>query len=187
MRLSINIYFAIIFLAFTCYQAISQESGKISNHPVYAYKANTIDGEEISLEKFKDKVLLIINVASKCGYTPQYKGLQELYIKYKDKGFEILGFPCNQFNGQEPGTNKEIHDFCTKEFAVTFPMFSKIEVNGEDSHPLFQYLTSDGMEPIRWNFEKFLINKNGVLIKRYGTKTEPKDIDTDIEKILSEK
>lgn len=160
---------------------------KISNHPIYVYKADNISGEEISLDKFKGKVLLIVNVASKCGFTPQYKGLQELYDKFKDRGFEILGFPCNQFRGQEPGSNKEIFDFCTKEFGVTFPMFSKIEVNGEDAHPLFQYLTGDGVEPIRWNFEKFLISKNGILLKRFGTKIEPKDIEVDIEKALSEK
>ncbi len=183
---NISLMIMIVGLIITSMSLFSQEK-KISNHPIYVYKAETISGDEISLEKYKGKVLLIVNVASKCGFTPQYKGLQELYDKYKEKGFEILGFPCNQFRGQEPGSNKEIYDFCRKEFGVTFPMFSKIEVNGEDAHPLFQYLTGDGVEPIRWNFEKFLISKNGIMMKRYGTKIEPKDIEADIEKALSDK
>jgi glutathione peroxidase len=163
---------------------INTTAQKISNHPVYVYKAKNIDGEEISLEKYRGKVLLIVNVASKCGFTEQYKGLQTLYEKYKDNGFVVLGFPCNQFRGQEPGSNKEIKEFCKTEYEVTFPMFSKIEVNGEDALPLYQYLTDDGSEPIRWNFEKFLINKQGVVIKRYETKITPEDIEHDILKQL---
>ena len=182
MKTLLNIVLGLFVVTMTFSLANSQER-RVFNHLIYVYKANTIEGKEISLEDYKGKVLLIVNVASKCGYTPQYKGLQELYDKYKDRGLEILGFPCNQFRGQEPGSNKEIYEFCTKEFGVTFPMFSKIEVNGEDAHSLFQYLTGDGTEPIRWNFEKFLIDRKGMLTKRFGTKTEPKDLESDIEKL----
>ncbi len=175
-----------IALILSAILAFIKSNAEVKNHPIYVYNAKTIDGQEISLDKFKGKVLLIVNVASKCGFTPQYKGLQELYEKYHDKGFEILGFPCNQFRNQEPGTNKEIKEFCTREYGVTFPMFSKIEVNGPDAHPLFQYLTNDGEEPIRWNFEKFLIDRNGIFIKRYGTKTEPKELEELIVKLLEQ-
>ena len=165
---------------------IMQSQNFVPNHPIYPYTVKTIDGIDKTLDEFRGKVVLIVNVASKCGYTSQYKGLQELYENFNDHGLEILGFPCNQFRGQEPGTNKEIKEFCSTEYGVTFPMFSKIEVNGPDAHPLFQYLTAAGQYPIKWNFEKFLVDKNGVLIKRYGTKTEPKELEKDIQELLSQ-
>ncbi len=184
MKALLKIFLGLFIVLLTVNNTYSQDK-RVYNHLVYVYKVRNIEGKETSLEDYKGKVLLIVNVASKCGYTPQYKGLQDLYEKYKDKGLEILGFPCNQFRGQEPGSNKEIYDFCTKEYGVTFPMFSKIEVNGEDADPLFQYLTGDGSEPIRWNFEKFLIDRKGMMTKRFGTKIEPKDIEADIENLLS--
>ena len=147
----------------------------------------TILSKLVKLDSFRGKVLLIVNVASKCGYTHQYKGLEELYKKYKDKGFEILAFPCNQFRGQEPGSNKEIKEFCQREYSVTFPLFSKVEVNGEDAIPLYQFLTDDDGNPIRWNFEKFLVNRKGVVIKRYDSKIEPMNIAPEIEKLLNQK
>jgi glutathione peroxidase-family protein len=153
-------------------------------HPVYIYSAKTIDGESIRLSKYEGKVLLIVNVASECGYTPQYAGLEELYKKYQDKGFEILAFPCNQFNGQEPGTNTKIKEFCSSKYGVTFPLFSKIEVNGDEALPLYQFLTGHNENPVRWNFEKFLVDQNGMIVQRFRTKTEPKDIAPVIEKLL---
>ncbi len=174
----------LIILLITVYLGFSQDNLLISNHPVYVYSAKDIDGNLVKLDKFRGKVLLIVNVASKCGYTPQYKGLEELYKKYKDKGFEILAFPCNQFRGQEPGTNKEIKQFCEKEYSVTFPLFSKIEVNGEDASPLYKYLTYDDENPIRWNFTKFLINRKGAVSKRFSTETKPMDIAPEIKKLL---
>lgn len=161
------------------------------NQSIYNFKVKTIDGKEISLADYKNKVLLIVNVASYCGYTKQYKGLQELYSKYKDKGFEILGFPCNQFGEQEPGTNEEIKQFCSTNYNVTFPLFDKIEVNGDNAHPLYKYLKSakPGLlnDNIKWNFTKFLVDKNGTVVYRYWTKTTPDSLTTDIEKLLSQK
>lgn len=155
---------------------------------IYDFNALTIDGKEISLSEFKGKVVLIVNVASKCGFTKQYKGLQELYSKYKDKGFVILGFPCNQFMSQEPGNEKEIMEFCQVNYGVTFPMFSKIDVNGDNAHPLYKFLVSKqgGLitDAIKWNFTKFLIDKNGVPVDRYAPSTDPMSIADDIEKLL---
>jgi glutathione peroxidase len=130
---------------------------------VYPFKAKTIDGKEVSLSEYQGKALLIVNVASQCGFTPQYAGLESLYQKYKDKGFAVLGFPCNQFGAQEPGNEAEIKSFCDLNFGVTFPLFGKIDVNGANAHPLYKYLTSDkpgvlGTEAIKWNFTKFLID-----------------------------
>ncbi|MFC2129930.1 glutathione peroxidase [Bacteroidota bacterium] len=185
MKRIIIILSALFLTGILAHESIAQGVKKlVTNHPVYAYKAKTIDGEEISLEQYKGKVLLIVNVASKCGYTPQYKGLQELYEKYNKSGFEILGFPCNQFRGQEPGNNAEIKEFCSTEYGVTFPMFSKIEVNGEEALPLYQYLTDDGGAPIRWNFEKFLVNFMGIVVKKFGTKVTPEELAPAIEKQL---
>jgi glutathione peroxidase len=152
---------------------------------IYEFKAKDIAGNEISMETYKGKTLLIVNTASKCGFTPQYAELEELYKKHKDKGLEILGFPCNQFLSQEPESEKEIMNFCTVNYGVTFPMFSKIKVNGKDTHPLYAYLKkqqtgSFGMQRIRWNFTKFLIDKEGKVIHRYSPKTKPSDIETDI-------
>lgn len=138
---------------------------------------NTIEGKAINLDAYKGKAILIVNVASKCGHTPQYKGLEQLYEKYKDKGFVILGFPANNFANQEPGTDQEIQKFCTLNYNVTFPMMSKVSVVGADIHPLFSYLTEKSPlpGPIKWNFSKFLINKQGHLVSRYPSEVEPLD------------
>ena len=156
---------------------------------IYQFKVKDINGKEISLELFKGKVLLIVNVASYCMFTPQYTGLEELYKEFKDKGFMILAFPCNQFGSQEPDSEEEILDFCTTTFEVSFPMFSKIKVNGKNTHPLYRFLKTEktgtlGSKRIKWNFAKFLINKEGKVIERYGSKTEPNSIEEDILKLL---
>jgi glutathione peroxidase len=156
---------------------------------VYPFKAKTINGKEISLQDYQGKALLIVNVASKCGFTPQYEGLEKLYKKYKDRGFEILGFPCNQFGAQEPGSEADIQSFCSLTYGVDFPMFSKVDVNGANAHPLYKYLTMEkpgilGTEAIKWNFTKFLIGKNGEPVKRYGSADKPESLEGDIEKVL---
>ncbi|OGU15602.1 MAG: glutathione peroxidase [Ignavibacteria bacterium GWB2_35_12] len=160
------------------------------NQSIYDFKVKTIDGKEVTLNQYRDKVLLIVNVASYCGFTKQYKGLQELYTKYHEKGFEILGFPCNQFGAQEPGTNEEIKQFCSANYSVTFPLFDKIEVNGDNAHPLYKYLKTAKQgflnSNIKWNFTKFLIDRNGTVVDRYWTKTTPDSLTTDIEKLLNE-
>jgi len=144
---------------------------------IFDYKMKDIDGKEVSLDKYKGKVILVVNVASKCGYTPQYEGLQKLYERYKDNGLVILGFPANNFNGQEPGSDEEIKQFCTLNYGVEFPMFSKVSVKGEDQAELFSFLTQaqnpDFTGDIKWNFEKFLINKEGDLIRRFRSNVEP--------------
>ena len=137
-------------------------------------KVKTLAGKEVSLDQYVGKVVLIVNVASKCGLTPHYKGLQAMYDKYKEKGFEILGFPCNQFGGQEPGTAEEIQTFCSTKYNVTFPLFEKIDVNGPEQSPLYKKLTEKG-GPIKWNFEKFVVGRDGKLVKRFGPRTEPGD------------
>ncbi len=146
---------------------------------VHDFKVADINGKEVDLSSYKGKVLLIVNVASKCGATPQYDPLQALYKKYADKGLVVLGFPANNFGGQEPGTNEEIAEFCSTKYSVDFPMFSKVSVKGDDKAPLFDYLTSaenpDKQGDIGWNFEKFLIGKDGKLIRRFATKTKPDD------------
>lgn len=156
---------------------------------VYDYHANTIGGKEVPLEQYKGKTLLIVNTASKCGLTPQFAGLQELYDKFKDENFEILGFPSNQFAGQDPGSNEEISEFCQLNYGVSFPMFEKINVNGSDAHPLFKYLSEQapgilGSKAIKWNFTKFLIDADGNPIKRYSPQTTPDKIEEDIRKQL---
>ncbi|MVP01376.1 glutathione peroxidase [Paenibacillus lutrae] len=157
---------------------------------VYEYKAQRINGEEQSLADYEGKVLLIVNTASKCGFTPQYKGLQELYDQYKDRGFEVLGFPSNQFMEQEPGTAEEIEQFCQVNYGVTFPMFAKVDVKGKDAHPLFDYLTSrtKGIlsKEVKWNFAKFLVNRSGEVVERFAPTTVPAKIADDIEKLLAE-
>ena len=145
--------------------------------------------KDISLSEYSGKTLLVVNVASKCGLTPQYEGLQELYDRYKDRNFVVLGFPCNQFGGQEPGTDAEINDFCDINYSVTFPIFSKIEVNGPNAHPLFKVLKRDKpgifrTQSIKWNFTKFLINSNGKIVERFSPRVEPKYIKEQIERIL---
>ncbi len=144
------------------------------------FKAKNIDGKTVDLEDYEGNVVLIVNTASQCGLTPQYTGLQEMYEKYKDKGFVVLGFPCNQFGRQEPGTEAEIKEFCSTNYSVTFPMFSKIDVNGENAAPIYKYLTSKDAKPagkgeISWNFEKFLIDREGNLVNRFEPRTKPSD------------
>ncbi len=155
---------------------------------IYNFSVNTIDGKATTLGEYSGKVMLIVNVASKCGLTPHYEGLQDLYKKYSDKGLVVLGFPCNQFLSQEPGTNAEIKEFCSSKFNVTFPMFSKLEVNGDNADPLYKYLTGLDINgysgKIEWNFAKFLVDKSGKVIKRYHPKTAPADIAKDIESLL---
>ena len=144
---------------------------------IYQYELNSIDGEKVSLEAFQGDVLLIVNTASECGYTRQYAGLQEIFDKYEEQGFKILGFPANNFGGQEPGSDEEIAVFCEVNFGVTFPLFSRISVKGEDQHPLFEMLTSvenpDFTGDIGWNFEKFLIDREGNLVRRFKSNVEP--------------
>ncbi|WP_017327192.1 glutathione peroxidase [Synechococcus sp. PCC 7336] len=156
---------------------------------IYDFTANAIDGTEQSLSDFRDRLLLIVNVASKCGFTPQYSGLESLYEQYKDKGLVILGFPCNQFGAQEPGSEAEIQQFCSTTYGVSFPLFAKVDVNGENAHPLYQFLKSEqkgllGTEAIKWNFTKFLVDKNGTVLKRYGSIDTPASIEADIAKLL---
>jgi glutathione peroxidase len=156
---------------------------------IYDIAAKTIDGSEQKLDAYKGKVLLVVNVASKCGFTPQYKGLEELYRKYKGKGLVVLGFPSDQFGHQEPGDESEIKNFCSLTYDVSFPMFAKIDVNGANAHPLYQYLKSEatgilGSEGIKWNFTKFLVDKSGKVVKRYGSVDTPASIDKDIAKLL---
>lgn len=144
------------------------------------FKVTNIAGDIEDLEDYEGNVVLIVNVASKCGYTRQYEGLQAMYEKYKDKGLVILGFPCNQFGGQEPGTSEQILEFCTSRFNVDFPMFAKIDVNGDEAAPLYKYLTSEDVGPkaagkVSWNFEKFLIDRDGNLVKRFANKVAPED------------
>jgi glutathione peroxidase len=143
---------------------------------LYNVPLKDIDGQPTSLKAYKGKVLLIVNVASKCGYTPQYTGLEALQEKYKDKGLTVLGFPCNQFGGQEPGTNEEIKQFCSSKYQVTFPLFDKIEVNGPNRHPLYTMLAGDASPfpgNIKWNFSKFLIGRDGKILKRFESKVKP--------------
>ncbi|EEL29108.1 Glutathione peroxidase bsaA [Bacillus cereus Rock1-15] len=158
---------------------------------VYDFSAKTITGEEKSLKDYKGKALLIVNVASKCGFTPQYKGLQEVYDKYKDQGLEVLGFPCNQFGGQEPGTEADITSFCELNYGVNFPMFAKVDVKGDKAHPLYTYMTEQapgllGMKAVKWNFTKFLIGKDGKVVGRFAPQTKPVDLEVEIEKVLGE-
>jgi glutathione peroxidase len=156
---------------------------------VYDFSCQTPAGKKKSLEDYKGKVLLVVNTASKCGFTPQFAGLEEMYKEYKDKGLEILGFPCNQFGRQDPGNNDEIMEFCQLNYGVSFPMFGKIEVNGADADPLFKHLKKAapgvlGSEGIKWNFTKFLIDPSGKVVRRYAPKDTPKAIAKDIEKLL---
>lgn len=157
---------------------------------IYSIEVETIDHEKIKLSDYKGKVILIVNVASKCGFTPQYKGLQEIYDKYKENGFVVLGFPSNQFGKQEPGTEEDIKEFCSVNYGVSFPMFSKIDVNGENEHPLYTFLKAERSgiitDAIKWNFTKFLIDKKGIPVKRYAPQASPQSISEDIEKYLSE-
>jgi glutathione peroxidase len=156
---------------------------------VYDFTVKDINGQDVSLKSFKGKVLLIVNTATACGFTPQYTGLQKLYEDYQAKGFEILDFPCNQFGRQAPGTESEINNFCTAKYHTTFPRFSKIEVNGQNESPLYNYLKNQqkgvfGSKNIKWNFTKFLVDKTGNVVKRYGPGKKPEIVERDIKKML---
>lgn len=155
---------------------------------VYDFSATTNSGADHALADYQGKVLLVVNTASECGFTPQYKGLEELYKTYVDRGLVVLGFPCDQFGGQEPGDDDDIADFCELNFGVTFPLYSKVDVNGSDAHPLFKWLRSEKKgtfgSKVRWNFTKFLIDADGNVVKRYGSTTKPEDISADIETLL---
>ncbi|MDI9260641.1 glutathione peroxidase [Alicyclobacillus sendaiensis PA2] len=158
---------------------------------IYDFEVEKADGTRIPLREYQGKVLLVVNTASKCGFTPQYEGLQKLYEDYRDRGFEVLAFPCNQFGNQEPGSNEEIQTFCRTTYRVTFPVFAKVEVNGPNAHPLFEYLKKEakgalGSEAIKWNFTKFLVDRNGRVVKRYAPQTSPESIREDIEACLGE-
>lgn len=156
---------------------------------VYDYSATLADGTTTSLSDYKGQVLLIVNTASKCGFTPQYEGLERLHATHKDAGFAVLAFPCNQFGSQEPGSTEEIIEFCEMRFQTSFPLFEKIDVNGTNSHPLYKHLKSEvkgllGTERIKWNFTKFLINRDGKVVGRFGSQKKPADIESEIMALL---
>jgi glutathione peroxidase len=156
---------------------------------VHDYSARTIDGEDRKLSDYKGKVMVIVNTASKCGFTPQYQGLENVFRAFRDRGLVILGFPCDQFGHQEPGDENEIKQFCSLNYDVSFPMFSKVDVNGDHAHPLFEHLKNEapgllGSRGIKWNFTKFLVDKSGKVVKRYGSMDKPESIVKDIEKLL---
>jgi glutathione peroxidase len=155
----------------------------------YDFNAKTLQGVDKPLTDYRGDVLLVVNVASRCGFTPQYTGLEALYRKHRDSGFEVLGFPCNQFGAQEPGTEAEIGQFCSATYDVTFPMFAKVDVNGDDAHPLYRYLKGEkpgvlGTEAIKWNFTKFLVDRNGNVVKRYAPNEKPEAMEADIAALL---
>ncbi|MBL6823463.1 MAG: glutathione peroxidase [Luminiphilus sp.] len=156
---------------------------------IFDYSATLSNGIDTPLADYKGQVLLVVNTASRCGFTPQYEGLEKLYNEYKDSGFSVLAFPCNQFGAQEPGSTADIVDFCTTRFQTTFPLFEKIDVNGDNAHPLYKHLKSTvkgimGTERIKWNFTKFLINREGEVVARYGSQKKPADIAKDISSLL---
>lgn len=161
-----------------------------SNQTIYGFSTKTISGEDKQLSEYKNKVMLIVNTASNCGFTPQFEGLEKLYQTHKNNGLQILGFPCNQFGGQEPGSEKDIQEGCLVNYGVSFQMFSKIDVNGKNESPIFTYLKNEkgGIlgKKIKWNFTKFLVDKNGKVIKRYASLTKPEAIEKDIQKLLSQ-
>jgi glutathione peroxidase len=185
---------AVMALGVGCGHAPGPAAGK--EEPVksiYDFTVKDIDGKDVSLSQYKGKVVMIVNVASKCGFTPQYAGLQKIYDQYKDKGFVILGFPANDFLWQEPGTDSEIKSFCTMKYSVTFPMFSKVSVKGGDQHPLYKFLTEEATNPgfagkITWNFNKFLFDRTGKAVARFATRTTPEDkeVTVAIEKALGQ-
>ena len=162
---------------------------KENNMSIYDFNIKTIDGEEVSMSKYKGKVLLIVNVASKCGFTSQYEGLENLYEKYKNEDFMVLGFPSNQFANQEPESEDKIKEFCSLTYEVKFDMFSKVDVNGENEAPIYKFLKSNqkgilGTENIKWNFTKFLVDKEGNIVDRFGSATTPESIEADVVKLL---
>ena len=165
------------------------DKGVFMTADIYEFEVQAITGDKAGLEKYKNQVMLIVNTASKCGFTPQYEGLEALYAKYKDQGLVVLGFPCNQFGRQEPGSESDIEEFCQLNYGVSFPMFAKIDVNGDDGDPLFKYLKKSqkgilGSEKIKWNFTKFLVNRDGQVIARFAPTVKPKDLTKDIESLL---
>jgi glutathione peroxidase len=164
------------------------KTAKLAETTLYDFDARTIDGAEDSLDAYRGKVVLVVNVASQCGFTPQYEGLERLYKTYADRGFVVLGFPSNQFGGQEPGSEADIQEFCSLNYGVTFPMFAKVDVNGDDAHPLFTWLRGQRSgflgDRIKWNFTKFLVDSEGRAVGRYGSTTEPAALADDIEKLL---
>ena len=156
---------------------------------IYDFKVEDLAGKPVKLDRYKGKVMLVVNTASKCGYTPQYQGLEKLYEKLHGKGLEVLGFPCNQFGEQEPGSADEIATFCERNYGVTFPMFAKVDVNGDDAAPLYKWLKKEqrgilGSEAIKWNFTKFLVDRKGNVVARYAPKDTPESLQDDIEKLL---
>ncbi len=168
--------------------AKSNEQSKIEEKSFYDFSATSIDGKEISMSDYKGKVVLVVNVASKCGFTPQYEGLQALYNKYEKDGLVILGFPSNQFANQEPASDEDIKEFCTLNYGVSFPMFSKIDVNGNNTHPLYGFLKSQQSgfpgDAIKWNFTKFIVDKEGNVVKRVSSSTKPEKMEDDIVALL---
>ena len=156
---------------------------------IYQFEAELLDGKNKSFADYEGKVLLIVNTASKCGFTPQFAGLEKLYEKYKDQGLEVLGFPCNQFGGQDPGSNDQIGAYCQKNYGVTFPMFSKVDVKGPEAHILFRYLTNNSKgilgNGIKWNFTKFLIGKDGKILNRFAPTTKPEDLESEVQAALA--
>lgn len=179
-KILLLVAFAVVLLSSCAFN----KSTAANDSKFYDYSALNIRGEEVKMSDLQGKVVLVVNTASKCGFTPQFAGLEELYKKYQEVGLVILGFPSNQFGNQDPGTNEEIHEFCQTNYGVTFPMFSKIEVNGENEHPLYTYLKSSVPDTeaadISWNFTKFLIGKEGKTIGRYAPKVEPDKLENDI-------
>ena len=168
---------AVFALSLSSRTIVASSSGERMNS-IYDFSLKDIDHKEVNLSQYRGKVVLVVNVASRCGYTPQYEGLQKVYMKYKDRGFVILGFPANNFMAQEPGTDEEIKTFCSAKYNVTFPIFSKISVKGDDIHPLYKFLTSKETNPefggdIKWNFSKFLIGRDGKIIKRFDSEVVP--------------
>ena len=190
LSISLLIIFAGLFVFF----GNSSPTASTKTKSVLEFKMKDIDGKEVALKKYKGDVLLIVNTASKCGYTPQYEGLQAIYEKYKAQGFYVLGFPANNFGGQEPGKESEIKEFCESKYKVTFPMFAKISVKGEDQHPFYNFLTAKETNPkfsgdISWNFNKFLVNRKGKVVARFSSKDKPdgEAVTQAIEKYLKEK
>lgn len=156
---------------------------------IYQFSATNINGQEVSLDDYRGKVILIVNTASKCGFTPQFEGLENLHKELSDQGLIVLGFPCNQFGKQDPGSDGQIEEFCQLNYGVSFPMFSKIEVNGSNTHPLYEYLKQNakglmGSKTIKWNFTKFLVNREGEVVKRYAPNDKPENIQADIQALL---
>jgi glutathione peroxidase len=194
LRFSVCCLAVAALMATSLSSMVSAQTDEKKPTSVLGFTVKDIDGKDVSLSKYQGKVLLFVNTASQCGLTPQYKGLEEIYQKYKDQGFEVLAFPANEFGSQEPGTDTQIKEFCSTKYKVSFPLFSKIVVKGKGIHPLYEYLTSDATDPkfagpIGWNFAKFLVNRKGEVIARFDPKTRPEseDVTGAIEKALAEK